>query len=227
MGTFCNIKSAKPWFLRRSETGPEFLQFGSQFSMKTRTPSNHKNIEKTLRFPLFFEKRPSCYWPRFGPTFSSQNVAFWEPQTLQKPPRGASRLPSKTGPIFDHCLCCFLWVWGLQNGHQNQHETGPKMDPVLEAIFPAKNSQHKPVLARNGKRVMYRRIPRCIWCVWIASRASLASLARALRSLNEWKGPNSIEQFPQQPVKNNPKNISHWSWKRFGDPKFDPSNRLN
>ena len=56
----------------------------------------------------------------------------------------------------------------------------------------------KPVLARNGKRVIFNEnmiatscyllwlvLPACFKCVSIASRAELASLARALRSLNE------------------------------------------
>ena len=70
----------------------------------------------------------------------------------------------------------------------------PFLEPFLRTL---PDLQHKPVLARNGKRVIYLKnmvamscyllwlvFPACFRCVSIASRAELASLARALRSLS-------------------------------------------
>ena len=48
------------------------------------------------------------------------------------------------------------------------------------------HSQDKPVLIRNGKRVIFSKLPAASCCVWrdVAPLASLAALARSLRSHN-------------------------------------------
>ena len=55
-----------------------------------------------------------------------------------------------------------------------------------EPFYAPKTLQHKPVLIRNGKRVIFSELPAASCCVWrvIAPLASLAALARSLRSRN-------------------------------------------
>ena len=66
--------------------------------------------------------------------------------------------------------------------------------------------QHKPVLIRNGKRVMFSKLPVASCCVWrdVAPLASLAALALPEKSYEKsWK---ILPRWPRKPCK-----IQVWS----------------
>ena len=85
--------------------------------------------------------------------------------------------------------------------------------------------QHKPVLIRNGKRVICSKLPAASCCVWrvIAPLASLAALARSLRSRNLknifQNLSNSLPRWPPTPPKINAKTLQKSGLERhFGRP---------
>ena len=109
------------------------------FFGESRALANHKIIENSLVFILFFENHPSCHRLNFGVTFGLQNPSILEPKNHEKPLQDLSRRVPETGSFFYRFLCWFMLILGRPNGFQNQHKidqkTGSFLDPLKNRFF--------------------------------------------------------------------------------------------